>query len=431
VAISIDSTEVHLTGDNIYSCQDIYDYAINNSTGFVHNLGNTYIIDVDLRLSGGAKLKDTNISLTVHGLLWQIDSESSVEFGIKHNNDYVSDGCMVTMTNPKQGYGFGNVNKLDSGDCFFYGCIVNIPCFWGFFTGNNHIEVIGCSLDVYGRVSGPNSIVYNNKFKKAHGIYGGLTTKGEILLFDKNDVLYSELTTNPYYNNVETGAAIYHNPTYAGDLIYKNAILDGYHNIAYIENTTGATKLICLNCDIRGNYTLIREAPTPDGGGKVDFYQRFTFRPMFKNLDESSLVGAEVVIMDNDGVEIFRSNTDIYGKIEVELDYYFQNYIEEFKFLNPYTVTVTKDDLVMEFSLTITKPLLDLPIYITEGNGGGTGSCSYNQQELMDYIDNVVVSKLNTMSSTMSTAFATILTEVNENEMVILATEKDDVNYIG
>lgn len=409
MAISINSSQVKITSDN-YSLSDIYDYAVqNNKTNYVKKLGDCYVIETDLIVESGS-ITDTNISLTVNGNLFQIYKGAFVKFGEVRTDLSTLNGCYISCPNIKNAYGFGSTNKSNSGNLFLYGSVVNIYGFWGFFnsdtTNPNHVEVIDCQVDGFGRIEGSNSILKNINFKKSHGRYGILSPKGTI----------KELSNLSVYDSKPDGVfkcSVYHNPTYANDLTILGGIYAGYDKLAYIEDTTGGDTLRFIDSEIRDGYNIERET------NNVDLLIDFTFAPIIRDNTGNFISGARVKITDANNVVVFNNLTDPQGKVSTTLNYMKQDRNEVTTYSTPHTIEVSKDDVISSYSLFMDKTIIDFPMYLQgQGTGSGTGDgcdCT-NIQNISDNFEARLNTKINLMESGIRQLIGNVVDEVNENE---------------
>jgi hypothetical protein len=221
----------------------------------------------------------------------------------------VIDGCTLNIPNIKIKYGFGCTTTSNSGDLLLYGCTINIYGFWSFFEGTNHVELIGNFIDGFGRISGQNSIMLDNKFKQSNGRYGIISTKGEIKTMFNN----SSYSVKDYKG---LKCAIYHNPNLAGDLTLYYGVYGGYEDIAYIEEEGGEAVLELRGSKLLGGYNLHRESDN------VDFFHSFRYKgTVFSNTGDK-LSNIKLIVKDTDGNVTHDVKSDQDGNIDIWIRYY-------------------------------------------------------------------------------------------------------------
>lgn len=368
MSISITSSKITINNETV-SFDDIYQYAVsNNKTAYIQKLGDFYNITPDLFISNGGSVTDTNVSVTIQGDLIQIDKTSELRLGEKRANGSTLNGCTLNAPNISNSYGFGNTTKTNSGNLFLYNSTVNVFGFWGFFSGNNHVEIIDCFIDGFGRIEGSQSILKNIIFKKSHGRYGILSPKGTIGLMENLSVYDA---THDGSNN----AAVYHNPQYAFDLDIYYGVFDGYTDLAYIENKTGHNTLKFKGGDIRNGYGLIRT------GTNVDVFHQFRFKPQVLSSSGSKLSNASVKLVDNEGIEVFNGFTDQDGIVDVWVTYYEDKPNLTPKVKTPHTLAVSDSGITLEGTLYIDRNMEDFPLYLVGGSGGTGGDCDTTSLE--------------------------------------------------
>lgn len=408
MAIIISSTSVKITQDN-YSLSDIYDFAEqNNKTQYVKKLGPNYLITTDLIVESGS-ITDSNISLTIEGELFQIYKNAFVKFGEVRSDLSTFNGCYINCSNIKTAYGFGCINKNNSGNLFLYGSIVDIYGFWSFFNSDidnpNHVEIIDCQVDGFGRISGSNSILKNINFKKSHGRYGILSPKGII----------KELSDLKVYDSEPDGnfkCSVYHNPAYSNNLTMIGGIYAGYNKLAYIEDTSGGDTLRFIDSEIRDGYNIERET------NNVDLLVDFTFNPIIRDNTGNFISNVRVKIIDANDVIVFNDLSDPNGKISTILNYMKQDRNDVTTYSTPHTIELSKDDITSNYSLFIDKTLKDFPLYLQgQGQGQSTDSCNCsNIQNISDNFEARLNTKMNLMESGIKQLIGSVIDEVNENE---------------
>jgi len=367
MGISINSSSVTVTTVTV-SFEDIYQYAVsNNKTAYVQKLGTSYIITVDVILDNGGNIIDNNKFITIEGDLFQIHKGSSLQLGTKRSNGSTIDGCTLNMPNVKLGYGFGCTTTTDSGDLFLYGSILNVFGFWGFFEGTNHVEIIDCFVDGFGRISGINSVLQNVIFKRSHGRYGNISAKGEIQTMRNLSVYASE----PYGDFV---CGIYHNPRLAGDQYMYYGEYGGYNTLGYIENYSTHNILEMRGSKILGNYNLYR-----DGNSKnVDFYHSFRYQGTIYSQAGDKLIGVTLTVKDKNGDVTHTVTSDQNGEIDIWINYYRDIAVTGItEIMTPHTFEFTKDTTTMTTQLYVNDNFEGIPIYLTATQNSNNTTVDY------------------------------------------------------
>jgi len=410
MSIDISSTEIVVTEDE-YSFLDIYDYAKNNNkTDYIKKLGNSYEISVDLRVKDSGKIRDSSVSITVLGELIQIHKGCSLTLGKKRENQSTYDGCILNAPNIKTGYGFGCTDKNDSGDLFLYGSVINVFGFWGFFSGDNHVEVIDCSVDGFGRIEGEKSILKNISHKRSHGKYGILTPKGTILEC-------SNLSVSDSIESNGNRCSVYHNPKYAGNMTVIGGSYSGYDKLAYIEDTSGGDQLVFIDSVISNGYSLERETDN------VDFFHKYTFNPVFMDDKGSKLGDVKVTCVDKDGNEVFSASSNQDGEISETLVYYFsdRNGKDE-NYPNPYSFEIEYNDISLKRKLWIEQPYKKIPFFIANEGSSSTSNdaCSCDDiQNKLSLLESTILDKLTTVESNIVQFASEITDDLSENHSSI------------
>jgi len=403
--MGISITYSAITVDNVVvTFEDIYQYAVtNNQTNYISKLGNSYLITNDLIITNNATVFDTNKFITINGDLLQIHKGSSLSLGTKRVDGSTLDGCTLNMPSVKLAYGFGCTNTTDSGDFFAYGSTINIFGFWGFFSGANHVEVIDCFVDGFGRIEGVNSILKNIIFKKSHGRFGVLSPKGTINTLEKlysyDSTVYYDAATS---NNVS--CALYHNPGYAPDLDIYYGEYNGYNELAYIEPTSVKHTLRLRGSIVNNGYTIHRV------NANVDFYHQYRFNPMVLKTDSSTAVGVSVIVSDVDGVEVFNSTTDQTGNVDGWITYYEDIVGSTPRIKTPHTITMTDGTITNSEKIYMDKNYEMFPLYFID-----TTATTTTGGTTVDYT--IIQGMLDTLKNDVCVCSDTtaILTAVNAN----------------
>ena len=360
MSITINSTAITIDSETL-TFEDIYQYAVTtNRTTYIQKLGTSYNIKVDLILKNNSHLSDTNKFITVEGDLFQIEKGSSLKLGERRLDESTYDGCTLNIPNVKLGYGFGSTNVNNSGDLFLYNSTINIFGFWGFFEGNNHVEIINCFIDGFGRISGSNSIIKNVIYKRSHGRYGLMSPKGNI-----RKMINMSVYDSFEYNNLR--CSVYHNPKFAPDLDIFYGEYSGYDKLAYIEPTTAPHRLTMHGSKINGNYDIVR------ADNNVDFYHKFRFNPTILDNNGNEVMSVRVVIKDKNGDIVFDNTTDNNGEIDTWVTYYRDIAGGSTDVLTPHTIEVSYDTYFNTLELFINKNYEKFPLYLSNNNSTSTG----------------------------------------------------------
>jgi len=410
MSILITSSSVTVTG-SIVTFEDIYQQAVSNNLPYVKKLGNSYELSGDLYIQGNAGIKDINVNVTVLGTLIQIEKGSFLQIGEKRTDLSTYDGGSLYAPSIKVAYGFGNTNKNNSGNLFMYNSIIDVYGFWGFFnsdtTGNvNHVELIDCFINGFGRIEGQNSILKNLKFKQSHGQYGILSPKGQLYIMENLSV--GAVKTESGFN-----CSVYHNPQYANDLTILGGIYSGYNDLAYIESNPGGTKLTFINSTISNGYQCVREA------NNVDLFHKFTFSPIVKDLNGALVDACNIVITDSSGTIVYNGTTNPSGTISEDVVYYTQDRNGNGSYKTPHTVTLSKGTVSIDYEIKIDHKLTNFPLYLTDVSpvSGSTSSLTLaDVQSVNSAFEDRLDTKLNLMESGIRQILGNVIDEVNQNE---------------
>jgi len=403
MGISISSSRITVTDDTV-TFDDIYQYAVsNNKTQYINKLSNSYEITTDLYISNNGKVSDTNVFVTILGELIQIDKTSILSLGEIRPNGSTLNGCTLNAPNIKLGYGFGNTDISKSGNLFLYGSIINIYGFWGFFSGDNHVEIIDCFIDGFGRIEGVNSILKNITFKRSHGKYGVLSPKGKLKIMEKLSV-YDSIAFYDSYEHETVTCSVYCNPALAGNLEILYGSYDGYEQLAYLESVNDNTRstLTFKGSDIKNGYELYRESDN------VDVYHQYRFNPVITNADGSLASNIDITITDVDGDIVYTGSSDQYGVVDTWVTYYEDVVATGTKIKTPHTVSLTDGNITTTNILYIDKNYENFPYYFVETPSGNTGndSCDGLEATLMDKLNDIDNKLNNIANDTVNTVFS-------------------------
>lgn len=431
MSINITNSATTISGNNVnVSFEDIYQYALNNNkSSIINKLGTSYLIKNDLIIKNGATVHDTNKNITVEGDLLQISKGSRLHLGEKREDGSTLNGCTLNAPNLKFAYGFGNTKTTDSGDLLLYNSTINAYCFWGFFQGDNLVELIDCFVDGFGRISGNESIIKNVLFKRSHGKYGSISTKGDVKLLEN----IRSLDSTAYYDSGEKAnvkCAIYHNPKFAPDLTVYYGEFGGYDDVAYIEGRSGDYNLELRGTIVKNGYNLYRE-----NNANVDFYHSFKYKTKLLRLDGSPIANAKVIIKDVNNDVVFDGVFDQYGYIDTWIKYYQDlNSKRVGEILTPHTIEVTYNDQVMTKKLYVDKNFDDIPLYFEIGQTTGSGNCEGLEEmesRLMSAIANIESNVTTHIDNSIDNSIGDSITNiVNDIDVKIKAHKKATVEAI-
>jgi hypothetical protein len=359
LAITITNTDV--TVDNqVASFEDIYQAAVTaNKTQYVSKLDTSYLIKLNLRLRNNAIVADTNKSITITGQYIQIPTGCTLKLGDRRSDESTLNGCALNAPNIYNNYGFGSTVVTDSGNLYLYNSNINVFGFWSFFKGDNKVEIIDCFVDGFGRVSGPNSILKNIIFKRSHGRYGSLGTKGTIAKVEnlKSFDVYTYLDAT--LNNTTLQCSLYHNPDFVTNLDIYYGEYSGYGTLLFVESTVGHFITTLYGTKVNGSYSFYRRA------NNNSFYHKYRFKPKIQLNDGSEVVGAMVTIKDKLGNTEFTGVTDQDGYIDTWLTY-LRNIkdVQTNQIMTPHTITIVKNAITLTGYLYVDKNMDDFPLYL-------------------------------------------------------------------
>jgi hypothetical protein len=408
-----------------YSFEDIYQAC---SDGSVTKMGDSmYEITKDIFVGTNgnpAVLQDTQVTVNALGDLFQVYKGSELRLGELRPNGSTANGCTLLMPNLQLVYGFGygyNSNSYyrdpeNAGNLYAYNSTINGFGFWAWFSGEDQVvEIIDCIIDGFGRIQGETSILKNITIEKSHGRYGILSPKGTLGVYDNVSCGGTD--------NTSPNCQIYFNPEFAPQMRIVGGTYRGYESLIYTEinpHSTTAT-LEFIGSDIQGNM----ERLTKDS--KTNVYFKYKYAPICKETDGSPIPYLDLTLTDKNG-NSQTITTDSVGKAYIELTQY--QYIgasTELEELNPYTISGTHNDQEFSFPLTVERDLIDVPLYICSGGGGG-GECDLSQ--VISRLDQLetdlcacsteseakIIDKLNIVESGIKQVVQNVVDEVNENE---------------
>jgi len=372
--MAITFTAAAITVSNgTYSFLDIYNASIAAGNKYCSKLGTSYLITNDLIIGDGTNitvLQDSNISATIEGDLFQINRNATLKFGtIDSNTGSTSNGCYISCPNIALVYGFGSNNRVNgvtqSGDIFLFDSFIDIFGFWGFFGGaTQHVEVIDCLVNGFGRVEGPNTILRNITTQKSHGRYGVLAAKGTIKE-------YANITSKASLASGTDNYSIYFNPLYAPASRIIKGVYDGYvTGLVYMEAGNGNIDhdtVTFVDSDIRNGY-----------GARFTTGCRllhvFTFNPTFLDGNNNILSDVQVDIKDQNGVSVYTGLSDAVGTISVELLYHEENSVSSTTY-SFYDITATKGTLTVTRRYRAGVTYTNFPFFIETAAASTGTSC--------------------------------------------------------
>lgn len=374
MGISKNSSSITISG-GVYTFDEIYNYI--SSSSYIEKHDNYYKIKKKFYLKNNASIIDSNVTLLFTGSVLQIEKGSTLELG-SISNGVISGNCSIAMSNPDFAYGFGNKTTTNSGNFKMYGGIIDIPCFWGFFEGTNVIELIECKIiNGFGRVSGSTSILKNTVVMRSHGRYGGISTSGDVSVYEGMDVMSSTATNDNTFGLLRN--ACYYNPKYSTEVVYTNAIFQEYDTLLFMENNHLGNKATFIDCDIRGNREI--SGPTTD----ITLYEKYTYNIVLYSNDGGVINNANIVITDNLGTEVLNDITSSVGELSTQITVGTTDANNTITNYGPFSVVVTSGIKTMSYVLDISKPMIDIPVVFTEDVSGSGGSIDYNIiQQMLD-----------------------------------------------
>jgi len=267
--------------DGDYTFSDIYDKVSQDlmSENHVEKAGdNMYYFDYNIVIgkTSPANIVDKNVSVVFNKEEFQIHEDSKLQLGELIDGTPLN-GCKLSLPNVKLGYGFGCKDKDDestlSGNLYLYDSYMDIPGFWGFFNTPDKqiVEIINCTINGFGRISGTESIVQNVIFIKADKKYGTFSTIGEIKKFKNLRIMQTDKDND--------GVCLYFNPEISGDCKLSN-----------IEFPYDYKKLVyCESCDDVHYFDLINSNQTnlkcefEDSNAYINLISKIQFLPYKDN----------------------------------------------------------------------------------------------------------------------------------------------------
>lgn len=334
----------------------------------ISQVGSSFLIQANVRITSNGHLSDQNVSVTVTEPFFQIDKGGKFTLGKKTGRG-TSGGCYFSMPNAELRYGFGNEQLFNdstlSGDCYLYASVVDVYCFWGFFSGpDQHCEVVDCLINGFGRIEGTKSVVENVIFEKSHPTYGILGPKGNI-------ASYRKLTSHK-----SKDCAFYYNPVLADDLRVVGGSFSDYKRLVYCEHSVSSRKTCrFVDVEINGNKSSRM-------GKLVTLEFAYTFNPIFTRPNGDRIVGSYVRVLNNKDEVVYEGSTGSDGSINTELVVWTDSDESPEEYLSPFKVQFQQldgQDLYQEWEMDIDQPFVGIEIPILdpieiEVEGSGSSS---------------------------------------------------------
>ena len=434
--IAFTNNTIIITGETV-STESIYQACVTANLNWVQKLGSSmYRITKNLYVghkdkpNDFAKYIDKNVFVQFEGNLFQVYKGSEFRIGTKRDNGSTTDGCVFNMPLLTLEYGFGyganavstSRDPQNAGNFFAYNSTINAYCFWAWFAGvNQKVELIDCSIDGFGRVEGSTSIIKNVTIKEAHNLYGMLTPKGQLAIYENINVGQTKGLTD---SNVE-GVAFYFNPLFSQEIVVTGGTLKGYEKLMYTESNPQNTIATCTFIDTNFEGTLDRI--TEDAKSRVLF--KYTFKPKCLLSNGAVISGVNVKIKDKTGTIVFDGNSDIDGFITTTLTKYKHEGVSTNPIvgMNPYTIISTYNDpvkgpIVNTKVFNIYARTVDFPLYVdniiqsTQTDGG----CSCDDINVkIDSTSSLIEAKLEDIHLDLRQIMLNVITEINENQTII------------
>ena len=389
--IQFTNDTIIVTGETV-SAESLYQACVKANLDWIKKLGTSmYLISKNLYIGHSsaptsyAYFVDKNVFIQFEGKLFQVYKGSELRLGTKRQNGSTTDGCTVNAPYLTLEYGFGyGANATASlrdpqnvGSLYAYNSTINAYCFWAWFGGPSTIvELIDCQVDGFGRIEGSNSIVKNVTIKEAHYMYGMLTPKGQLAIYENINIGQTGGLTDAAVE----GVAFYFNPLFAQEITVTGGTLKGYEKLMYTEVNPQATIATCNFIDTQFDGVLTRL--TKDA--KTQVLIKYTFNPQFLKPDGTILQNVGVTIKDKNGATAYNGVSDANGNIKAILTRYKHVGLATAAIteLNPYTMTCNYNNgtKVVTFTRTfnIISAVLNFPMYIAEDattTSTGSGGC--------------------------------------------------------
>jgi len=350
-----------ITIDGYYVGFDyLYTLAVSLKSPLVSKLSSTYVIDANIVLKNNATLADTKKTVIINGEYFDIQSGSSLRLGTKSSTGAVSNGCTLSMPNVILENGFGGLDPNNSGNLYCYGSTLNIYGYWSFYKGDNVVEIIGSTIDGYGKISGENSIVKTVTFNRAHGKYGTLINSTPIKEYSAVKVLtvdnYSIGEDLPDLNTIftlDTNSAAGSVDVYYGEYY-------GYSNLLTVLDSNIDKPLKLYGSKVLNGYNISRADPN-----KNDFYHLLRFKPKVQDTAGAVLNNVPIIIKNRLNEIEFEGMTGDDGKIDIWLTRYRDLAgPQPGELLTPFTVTVNHNGVETIFNIDMEENLENFPLVL-------------------------------------------------------------------
>ena len=444
--IQFTNNTIIVTGQTV-STEDMYQACVSANLDWIKKLGsNMYLISKNLYIGHSTKPSnyayyvDKNVFVQFEGNLFQVYKGSELRLGTKRPNGSTTDGCTFNMPNLTLEYGFGyganavaaSRDPQNAGNLYAYNSTINAYCFWAWFSGDTQIvELIDCQMDGFGRVQGANSIVKNVTIKEAHQMYGMLTPKGQLAVYENINIGQ----TGALNDAAVEGVAFYFNPLFAQEITVTGGTLKGYEKLMYTEVNPQATIATCQFIDTKFEGVLTRL--TKDA--KTQVLIKYTFKPQFLKPDGTILSSVGVTIKDKTGAIAYQGVSDGNGNIKTALTRYKHVGLATAPIveLNPYTMTCSYNDGTSVINLTrtfnVTTTAIDFPCYIAVDSSAPVSSGGCDCATITTALNNLntslttnITNLVNTATTASDTkilnAISTVSTKVSDAENILIAS---------
>lgn len=415
--MAIDITTDTITIDNeILNFEDIYQYSKSINSNMVQKLSNTYLIAGNLILQNNTYLSDTDVSVTITGQLLQIKKTATLQLG-KYIAGRGRRGCILNAPYILKEYGFGSIIPEESGNLLAYESLINIYGYWSFFSGDNHVELIDCIIDGYGKISGINSIIRDTTFKRAHGKYGTIIYIGNI----KEYINITIDTVEPYIENEDISFSniltIDKDSTSESLDIYYGEY-SGYSNLLQILDTLYSYDINLYGTKVNDGYNISRTDIN-----KNNFYHRFKFNPRFQDENGMILPNIRVVIKNKLGEIEFDGTTDVNGYIDTWLTYYRDLAgPSEGEVITPHKVEIILSNYTLTSVIYINRNMEKFPVLLYNGDNLSTSDNVLITQIVNDAQVNILTDvkiELDNINSSLRQVMLGIGSDIREIPTVI------------
>jgi len=434
--IAFTNNTIIVTGETV-STEAIYQACKTANLDWVQKMGtsmyritkNLYIGHKD-KPNDTAKYIDTKVFVNFEGNLFQVYKGSEFRIGTKRANGSTTDGCVFNMPNLTLEYGFGygantvaaSRDPQNAGNFYAYNSVINAYCFWAWFSGvNQKVELIDCQIDGFGRIEGSTSIVKNVTIKEAHYLYGMITPKGKLAVYENINIG----ATGGLDDATKEGVAFYFNPLFSQEITVTGGTLKGYEKLMYTESNPQNTIATCTFIDTIFEGTL--ERITEDAKSQVLF--KYTFKPQCLDSNGNILSNVGITIKDKSNATSYSGVSDQNGNITATLTKFKHvgvqtNAIES---MNPHTIICNYNDPVKGLITTTKKFNIEttstnFPLYVVPDGTSTPTSSGCSCTDISNYITtntNIIDDKLDVIHADLRQVLLNVLQEVNESQTVI------------